>query len=61
MLGVTAGKHDAYIALGSNLGAREKNIAAALNALQATREIEVVKVSGLYETAPVGGPPDQPP
>lgn len=61
MLGVTAGKHDAYIALGSNLGAREKNIAAALNALQATRAIEVVKVSGLYETAPVGGPPDQPP
>lgn len=55
-----AKKHNVYIALGSNLGLREKNIAAALNALQATREIEVVKVSGLYETKPVGGPSDQP-
>lgn len=52
-------KHDAYIALGSNLGPREKNIAAALNALQSTRDIEVVAVSGLYETEPVGGPPGQ--
>jgi 2-amino-4-hydroxy-6-hydroxymethyldihydropteridine diphosphokinase len=52
--------HDAYIGLGSNLGLREKNIAAALNSLQTTKEIEVVKVSGLYETKAVGGPPDQP-
>jgi 2-amino-4-hydroxy-6-hydroxymethyldihydropteridine diphosphokinase len=53
-------QHDAYIGLGSNLGLREKNIAAALNALQTTKEIEVVKVSSLYETKAVGGPPDQP-
>ncbi len=52
--------HDAYLGLGSNLGLREKNIAAALNALQTTREIEVVKVSSLYETKAVGGPADQP-
>ena len=57
---VTARKHDAYIGLGSNLGHREKNIAAALNALQTTRDIEVVKVSRLYETEPVGGPAGQP-
>ncbi|HVP13353.1 MAG TPA: 2-amino-4-hydroxy-6-hydroxymethyldihydropteridine diphosphokinase [Phycisphaerae bacterium] len=57
---VTAKKHDAYIGLGSNLGHREKYIAAALNALQTTREVEVVKVSKLYETEPVGGPADQP-
>ena len=52
--------HDAYLALGSNLGRRKKNIAAALNALETTREIEIVKVSGLYETEPEGGPDDQP-
>jgi 2-amino-4-hydroxy-6-hydroxymethyldihydropteridine diphosphokinase len=57
---VTSRKHNAYIGLGSNLGLREKNIAAALNALQTTRDIEVVKVSRLYETEPVGGPAGQP-
>lgn len=54
------GSHAAFIGLGSNLGQREKVIAAALHALQATREVEVVKVSALYETRPVGGPPGQP-
>jgi 2-amino-4-hydroxy-6-hydroxymethyldihydropteridine diphosphokinase len=55
----TSRKHDAYIGLGSNLGHREKYITAALNALQNTRGIEVVKVSKLYETEPVGGPEGQ--
>ncbi|HWL92590.1 MAG TPA: 2-amino-4-hydroxy-6-hydroxymethyldihydropteridine diphosphokinase [Phycisphaerae bacterium] len=53
--------HDAFIALGSNLGRRKKNIAAALNALESTRDIEVLKVSPLYETEPEGGPAGQPP
>ena len=53
-------KHNAYIALGSNVGRREKNIEAALNALQTTRGVEVVAVSGLFETEPVGGPAEQP-
>jgi 2-amino-4-hydroxy-6-hydroxymethyldihydropteridine diphosphokinase len=53
-------KHDAYIAFGSNLGYREKNITAALNALETTREVQIVKVSGLYESDPVGGPEEQP-
>lgn len=53
-------QHDAYIGLGSNMGRRKKNVAAALNALETTREIEVIQVSGLYETDPVGGPEDQP-
>ncbi len=52
--------HEAYVGLGSNLGHREKNIAAALNALQTTREIEVAQVSSLYETPAEGGPDDQP-
>ncbi len=53
-------QHNAYISLGSNKGLREKNIAAALNALETTAEIDVIKVSSLYETEPVGGPEDQP-
>lgn len=52
--------HEAYIGIGSNLGRRERIVAAALNALQTTKEIDVVKVSSLYETEPVGGPTDQP-
>lgn len=56
-MGGPAFKHTAYIALGANLGHREKNITAALHALEATREVKVVKVSSLYETDPVGGPP----
>ncbi|OWY72720.1 2-amino-4-hydroxy-6-hydroxymethyldihydropteridine diphosphokinase [cyanobacterium TDX16] len=53
-------KKNAYIALGSNLGRRERNISAALNALETTKEIDVAKVSSLFETEPVGGPDDQP-
>lgn len=52
-------KHTAFIALGSNLGSRQKNITAALAALEATREVEIAGVSALYETEPVGGPDGQ--
>lgn len=53
--------HTAYLGLGSNLGRRKKNIAAALGALQSARDIEVDAVSPLYETDPEGGPEDQEP
>lgn len=53
--------HTAYVAFGSNLGRRERNVTAALTALEATRGVEVEAVSALYETQAVGGPPDQPP
>lgn len=52
-------RHRAFVGLGSNLGPREKNITAALGALETTRDIEVVRVSSLYETDAVGGPPGQ--
>ena len=57
---MTRKRHEAYIGLGSNLGRRKKNITAALNALETTRAIEVVRVSSLFETEPVGGQEDQP-
>jgi 2-amino-4-hydroxy-6-hydroxymethyldihydropteridine diphosphokinase len=51
----------AYIALGANLGERERTIAAALEKLEHTPGVNVTKVSTLMETPSVGGPPDSPP
>lgn len=49
------------IALGSNLGDRLANVRAGVAGLSTTEGVEVVAVSRLYETAPVGGPDDQGP
>ena len=48
------------IALGSNLGDRAANLQGALNALADTPDVEVVEVSPVYETAPVGAPEGSP-
>jgi 2-amino-4-hydroxy-6-hydroxymethyldihydropteridine diphosphokinase len=50
----------AYVALGSNLGDREGTIRAALSALAETPGLEIVAVSTLVETEPIGYL-DQPP
>lgn len=50
----------AFIALGSNLGDRRALLEAALTALRATPGIELVAVSSVYETDPVGPPPQGP-
>lgn len=42
----------AYLCLGSNLGEREKNLTQALSLL--SQEINMEKVSPVYETEPVG-------
>jgi 2-amino-4-hydroxy-6-hydroxymethyldihydropteridine diphosphokinase len=46
----------AFLAMGSNLGDREAQLAAAVRSLD-----DVVAVSPVYETAPVGGPDEQGP
>jgi 2-amino-4-hydroxy-6-hydroxymethyldihydropteridine diphosphokinase len=51
---------EACVALGSNLGDREAHLGAALAALRADPEIRVLAVSALYETDPVGPPPQGP-
>ena len=51
---------DAYVALGSNLGDREVHLAAAIESLGSHPGIRVEAVSTLYETAPVGPPPQGP-
>jgi 2-amino-4-hydroxy-6-hydroxymethyldihydropteridine diphosphokinase len=46
-----------YVAMGSNLGDRDAHLAAGIAALRGTEGIEVVAISPLYETDPVGPPP----
>jgi dihydroneopterin aldolase/2-amino-4-hydroxy-6-hydroxymethyldihydropteridine diphosphokinase len=50
--------HQVFIAIGSNIGDREKNISAALTKLEQT-DTKIIKVSSNYETEPVGGPVEQ--
>lgn len=44
----------AYVALGANLGDRERSLAEALRRLNEMPGIRVERVSGVYETDPVG-------
>ncbi|MBI4492715.1 MAG: 2-amino-4-hydroxy-6-hydroxymethyldihydropteridine diphosphokinase [Chloroflexi bacterium] len=44
----------AYLGLGSNLGDRAANLAAAVERLVATPGLRVLRCSSLYETEPVG-------
>jgi 2-amino-4-hydroxy-6-hydroxymethyldihydropteridine diphosphokinase len=47
----------AFIGLGSNLGDRAEYLRTAIRALATTTGIDVIQVSSMYETEPVGGPP----
>jgi 2-amino-4-hydroxy-6-hydroxymethyldihydropteridine diphosphokinase len=47
----------AYLALGSNLGDRLAHLQLAVDTLAGTPGIRVHALSRVYETAPVGGPP----
>ena len=47
----------AYVGLGSNLGPREDRIEAALGLLSRAGGVRIRRRSPLYETDPVGGPP----
>jgi 2-amino-4-hydroxy-6-hydroxymethyldihydropteridine diphosphokinase len=46
----------AYLGIGSNLGDRLANLQAALDGLASADGVDVVAVSRVYETDPVGGP-----
>jgi 2-amino-4-hydroxy-6-hydroxymethyldihydropteridine diphosphokinase len=47
----------AYLGLGSNQGDRLASLQGAIDGLGATPGVEVAVVSPVYETEPVGGPP----
>lgn len=46
-----------YIGIGSNLGDRRKKIDKAVALLKNSGSVKVEKVSSIYETEPLGGPP----
>ncbi len=46
--------HKIYLALGGNLGERQANLQAALDRLRAGGHLHVQRLSGIYETDPVG-------
>lgn len=48
-----------YIGLGSNLGNRRRNISEAIKRIDSLKGTEVVKVSKIIETDPIGGLPRQ--
>ena len=50
---------NAYIGVGSNVGDRQNFCRGAVAALDETAGIDVVATSSLYETSPVGGPPQR--
>ncbi len=50
----------ACIAIGANLGDRLGTLRTAVDALANADDLLVLAISPLYETAPVGGPEDQP-
>ncbi len=47
---------NAVVALGSNLGDRFDFLQKAVNKINSFKEIEIFKISSVYETLPVGGP-----
>lgn len=47
----------AYLGLGSNLGDRAAHLQRAVDVLCADPDVRVAAVSPVYETEPVGGPP----
>jgi 2-amino-4-hydroxy-6-hydroxymethyldihydropteridine diphosphokinase len=49
----------AFLGLGSNVGERRSFCRRAVAALDATEDIRVGRCSSLYETSPVGGPPQR--
>jgi 2-amino-4-hydroxy-6-hydroxymethyldihydropteridine diphosphokinase len=46
----------AYLALGSNVGDREQHLQRAVDGIAAASHVELISVSRVYETEPVGGP-----
>jgi len=45
---------EAYVALGANIGDRESSLTEAIRRLRADTELEVRRLSAIYETAPIG-------
>ena len=49
-----------YLSIGTNIGERESNLVEAVRCLILQESIDVIKISSIYETAPVGFLEQQP-
>lgn len=49
----------AYIGLGSNVGDRAAFCRMAIDGLRSTEGVDVLETSSMYETSPIGGPPQR--
>lgn len=52
--------HVAWIGLGSNLDGPAAHLTRAIADLRAASDLRLLALSSYFDTAPVGGPPDQP-
>ncbi len=59
LIGKKRRQFECFIALGSNIEPRDKYVQRALNQMNEHPQIEVEKVSSIYETLPDGGPENQ--
>jgi 2-amino-4-hydroxy-6-hydroxymethyldihydropteridine diphosphokinase len=50
---------ECFLGIGSNLGDRRKQIKAALEKINALEETKIIKLSGIIESKPQGGPAGQ--
>ena len=50
---------DSFVGIGSNVGDRMRFCREAVAQLNASSDIEVTATSSLYETSPIGGPPQR--
>lgn len=50
---------ESFIGIGSNVGDRARFCRAAVEQLNAAEGVEVTAASSLYETSPIGGPPQR--
>lgn len=50
---------ESFIGIGSNVGDRAQFCRTAVEELNATEGVEVTATSSLYETSPIGGPPQR--
>ena len=49
----------AYLGIGANIGNRQKYINDAIRMLYESDKVSILRTSSIYETLPVGGPPQQ--
>jgi 2-amino-4-hydroxy-6-hydroxymethyldihydropteridine diphosphokinase len=54
---MTSSARSVVLALGSNLGDRRDVLQGGVDAIAAIPEVQIMAVSPVYETVPVGGPP----